>query len=191
MTLTPPKGLIEDIQRTIVDFFWSGRHWVRAAALYLPVAEEGQGLIHIQSKIAAFRLRTAQSLLYDSGPSWLEMAKLLLRRVGRLGYQKQQFLLTPEDVDLSGLTPFYTSVLQAWQIFKISRVINEIPGMWLFEEPLFFNKLIRIRSLQSASLQASLREAGCTKLGHLMKSKMTSLEILRRKSNITSIRIIN
>lgn len=45
----------EDIQRAMVDFFWSGKHWVWAAALYLPVAEE-QGLINIQSKITFFRL---------------------------------------------------------------------------------------------------------------------------------------
>ena len=59
IALTPPRGLIEEIQRAILDFFWSGKHWIRASALYLPVAEGGQGLISVQSKIASFRLRTA------------------------------------------------------------------------------------------------------------------------------------
>ena len=111
IALTPPRGLMEDVQRVILDFFWSGRHWVRAAALYLPVAEGGQGLINIQAKIASFRLQTAQRLLYNCGPSWFDVARLLLKRAGRLGYDKQLFLLQLEDVDLTGLTPFYSSVL--------------------------------------------------------------------------------
>lgn len=130
--LTPPRSLIEDIQRAIVDFFWSSKLWVRAAVLYLPVAEWGQGLINIESKIASFRLRTAQRLLYNSGLDWLDTARLLLRRAGRLGYDKQLFLLQPEDVILAGLTPFYSSVLQAWHIFRFDRNTDETPGMWLF-----------------------------------------------------------
>ncbi|KAJ3609348.1 hypothetical protein NHX12_023871 [Muraenolepis orangiensis] len=141
MALTPPRNLVSSIQQDIVDFFWSGRHWVRAAALYLPLAEGGQGLICIQSKIASFRLRTVSRLLYDCGPSCLNFGKLLLRSVGRFGYHKQLFLLNPEELDLSGLTPFYTSVLQAWHTFKFTRATSEMPGMWVFEEPLFFNGL--------------------------------------------------
>ncbi|KAJ3612006.1 hypothetical protein NHX12_020285 [Muraenolepis orangiensis] len=190
MALTPPRNLVSSIQQEIVDFFWSSRHWVRAAALYLPLAEGGQGLISIQSKIASFRLRTVSRLLYDCGPSWLNFGKLLLRSVGRFGH-KQLFLLNPEELDLSGLTPFYTSVLQAWHTFKFTRATSEMPGMWVFEEPLFFNGLLRARTLQSASLRTSLREAGCTKVGHLMKAKATSLEALRRRSNTSSIRILD
>ena len=32
------------------DFFLSGQHWIRAAALYLPVKEGGQGLIDMSLK---------------------------------------------------------------------------------------------------------------------------------------------
>ena len=74
IALMPPRGLMEDVQRVILDFFWSGRHWVRAAALYLPVAEGGQGLINIQSKIASLRLQAVQRLLYNCGPSWFDTA---------------------------------------------------------------------------------------------------------------------
>ena len=42
--------------------------------------------------------------------------------------------------------------------------------------------------MQSASLRTSLREAGCTKLGHLMKM---TVDTLRMRSNITSVRLIN
>lgn len=84
--------------------------WLRASALYLPVAEGGQGLI--LSRTAAFRLQTAQRLLYGCSHGSLAPARLLLRTAGQLGVYKQLFLLRPE-ADLTGLTPFYTSVLDA------------------------------------------------------------------------------
>ena len=108
-----------------------------------------KGLINIRSKIASFRLQTAQRLLYNCGPSWFDTVHLL-RRAWQLDYDKQLFLLQPETVDLPGLTLFYSSVLQSWQIFNIVCNTNETCGKWLFEEPLFFNSLIK--TLQSASL---------------------------------------
>uniref|UniRef100_A0A3Q3ERM5 Reverse transcriptase domain-containing protein n=1 Tax=Labrus bergylta TaxID=56723 RepID=A0A3Q3ERM5_9LABR len=187
VALTPPRGLVEDIQRAILDFFWSGKHWVQAAVLYLPVAEGGHGLIDIQSKIASFRLQTAQRLLFTCGPSWMDIARLLLRRAGRLGYTKQLFLLKLEEVDLTGLTSFYMSVMQAWKMYTFKRKKTESLGMWIFEEPLFFNDFIRTPTLQSASLRASFREAGCTKLGHLVR---LTLDALKERTNITSSRVV-
>lgn len=191
IALTPPRGFIEDIQRTILDFFWSGKHWIRAAALYLPVAEGGQGLVDVQSKVAAFRLQSAQRILYNHSPSWLNTAQLLLRRAGRLGYDKQLFLVQSTDLILSGLTSFYSSVMQAWQIFHFQRTKDQAPGMWVFEEPLFCNGLLESPALQSASLRTKLREAGCTKVGHLMKLTTLSEDILRERIKITSTRLVN
>lgn len=56
VVLEPPDELIRRIQRTFVNFFWSGEHWIRAAALYLPVEEGGQGLVDVRSRICAFRI---------------------------------------------------------------------------------------------------------------------------------------
>lgn len=64
MVLDPPRNIIEDIQKTLVKFFWSGQHWLKAAVLYLPTYEGGQELIDICSRIAVFRLQVAQRLLY-------------------------------------------------------------------------------------------------------------------------------
>lgn len=108
-----------------------------------------------------------------------------------MGYDKHLFLLQLGDVDLTGLTPFYSSVLEAWQIFQVTRNVNETPGLWVFEEPLFFSNFLRTRTLQSASLRANLREAGCTKLGHLMRMTAASVNRLRETSNITSARLVH
>ena len=39
---TPPRGLVEDIRKAILDFSWSGQHRAWAAGLQLPVAEGGR-----------------------------------------------------------------------------------------------------------------------------------------------------
>ncbi len=56
---------------------------------------------------------------------------------------------------------------------------------------MFFNSFLKTQTLQSASLRTSLREAGCNKLGHLLKMTATSVNTLRARTNITSIRLIN
>ena len=41
--LQPPRRKIQEVQKPLVDSFWSGQHWIRAAALYLPLREVGGG----------------------------------------------------------------------------------------------------------------------------------------------------
>ncbi len=72
MVLEPPEDLVRDIQRRLIDFFWS--------VLYLPRQEAGQGLIDIRSRLKAFRLQTAQRLLYGEDVSWCGVACALLSR---------------------------------------------------------------------------------------------------------------
>ncbi len=83
--------LQQDIQRMLVNFFWSGQHWVRSAVLFLPVQEGGQGLVDIRSRLMAFRLQAAQRLLYNSDIAWLNTAVALLRKVGNMGLDKHLF----------------------------------------------------------------------------------------------------
>ncbi|TWW53858.1 Transposon TX1 uncharacterized 149 kDa protein ORF 2 [Takifugu flavidus] len=188
LTVLPsPAGLIERVQKLIVDFFWSGQHWLRSAVLYLPVREGGQGLVDIASRVTAFRLQAAQRLLYSLGVPWTDMACLLLRKAGRLGYDKHLFLLQPQSMDLTGLTPFYQSVLKAWQVLSFKHKAVTIPGMWIFEEPLFGNSIITSRVLSSTSLRSRLRDAGVVKLGHLLK---TSVPDLSDRLNMRSSRLL-
>ncbi|KAI3364781.1 hypothetical protein L3Q82_000909 [Scortum barcoo] len=58
----PPSGLLVKIQSKIVDFFWDGLHWVPQGVLFLSREEGGQGLIHLASRTATFRLRFAQEV---------------------------------------------------------------------------------------------------------------------------------
>ncbi len=74
IVLEPPEELISNIQRIFVNFFWSGQHWIRAAALYLPVQEGGQGLVDVRSRIRAFRIQAVQRLLYNKDVAWAKTA---------------------------------------------------------------------------------------------------------------------
>lgn len=65
------------------------------------------------------------------------------------------------------------------------------PGMWLFEEPLISNAFITSQVLSSASMRSRLREAGCVKLGHLMKLFIPELaDLLDVRSNRLLLRLV-
>ncbi len=104
MILEPPKDLVERIQKQMVDFFWSGQHWLRAPVLYLPIHEGRQGLVDIGTACA------------------------LLRRAGSMGLDRHLFLMNINTLDLTSLTSFYRSVLRAWSHFKFSRGSDGVQG---------------------------------------------------------------
>lgn len=160
----PPTGLIQSIQRRLVTFFWSGQHWIRSAALYLPVQEGGQGLVDIKSRIMAFRLQTAQRLLYNKNSAWMDTATALLRIAGGMNFDKHLFLMQLKKTEMVDLSPFYRSVLEAWKVFVVSRPSNTPAGFWLLEEPLFLNPFLPSRLLSSENVQARLSATGCNKL---------------------------
>lgn len=121
MVVDPPGMLIDEIQRWIVNFFWSGQHWLRAAVLYLPVQEGGQGLIDIRARVTVFRLQAVQHLLYHKNDGWMKLMCALLRKAGQIGLDKQLFTMTLKRTPLGGLNPFYLNVLDSWQLFSVSR----------------------------------------------------------------------
>lgn len=56
----PPSGLLAKLQALIVDFLWTKFHWVQQSVLYLPKEGWGQGLVHLASRGATFRLQFIQ-----------------------------------------------------------------------------------------------------------------------------------
>lgn len=107
--LDPPTGVIKYIQKHLVGFFWSGQHWPRALVLYLPVHESGQGLTAIGLLLLGCRLLRGSCMKED-------MRCGLLRRGGQLGLDRCLFLMDLNAVDLTGLTPFYKTVLKVWRV---------------------------------------------------------------------------
>uniref|UniRef100_A0A8C2FKM2 Reverse transcriptase domain-containing protein n=1 Tax=Cyprinus carpio TaxID=7962 RepID=A0A8C2FKM2_CYPCA len=59
----PSPQFLAEVQAALVNFFWDKLHWVPQSVLYLPKDEGGHGLIHLQSRMAAFRLQFLKRLL--------------------------------------------------------------------------------------------------------------------------------
>ncbi|TWW61013.1 Transposon TX1 uncharacterized 149 kDa protein ORF 2 [Takifugu flavidus] len=76
--MEPPSGLLAQLQTRVLAFFWDGMHWVQQGVLYLPREEGGQGLIHLASRTAAFRIQFVQRFLTGPadlcGEMWLTAA---------------------------------------------------------------------------------------------------------------------
>ncbi|MBN3281143.1 YTX2 protein, partial [Polyodon spathula] len=172
--LDPPQGLVKEIQSVLLEFFWSGRHSLRPAVLYLPSDEGGQGLVSIASRVAAFRLQAVQRLLYtEEEAHWKRLACFLLNRFGGLGLGKHLFLIENTSFSKAGLPPFYQSILKAWQLVRVERDVESLTGQDLFEEPLFFNPLFPVKFLQSMTLCASFLKAGVTRMVHLLNLELS------------------
>uniref|UniRef100_A0A4W5P160 Reverse transcriptase domain-containing protein n=1 Tax=Hucho hucho TaxID=62062 RepID=A0A4W5P160_9TELE len=191
IVLNPPDELIREIQRVLVNFFWNGQHWLRESVLYLQLSEGGQGLMDIKSKVAAFRLQIVQRLLYNQPQNWTKIACALLKRVGRMNLDRHLFLMNLKEVDFNGLSSFYASVLNAWQIFIVKRELSEVTHEWVLEEPLIFNPLLSSVMLQAKGVCASLVKAGICQICHLRsRDKWISAEKLASKMGIHSVRTV-
>lgn len=160
---------------------------MRASVLYLPVAEGGQGLIDIISRTVAFRLQVLQRLLYGSS-LWTATAQLLLMKAGGLGFDRQLFLMRTSECDLSGLTPFYGTVVEAWRTLSYSRSPDHKSGWWVFEEPIFFNSFLTSSVLSSQAMRSSFISAGITRLGHLTAS---TVKELAEATGVRSTRVLH
>lgn len=87
--IDPPVDVLMKIQSMLIDFFWDRMHWVPKSVLYLSKDEGGLGLIHLQSRTAAFRLQYVQRLLQCSSElSWMGAACAILRNIEGLGLDK-------------------------------------------------------------------------------------------------------
>lgn len=191
IVMEPPEELISNIQRTIVNFFWNGQHWTRAAVLYLPVQEGGQGLVDVRNRIRAFRIQAAQRFLYDKDVLWGKTASAIMRRVGGFGLDKQLFLMKLEEMNLSELTVFYRAMLQTWKtVLRTERNVDNLEH-WAPEEPLFFNPMIQTRLLSSVTVRQCLLRNGIVKLDHLLNEEgWKSLDELKEATGLRSSRLV-
>lgn len=132
--IDPSPDLLLKVQSILIDFLWDKLHWVPRAVLYLPKEEGGHGLIHLQSRTAAFRLQFAQRLL--TGPvdsNWKFIARAILRNFEGLGLDKPLFWVSPKMMNLSKLPVFYRNLFKVWTLFKTQRLWKTISLHWLLQ----------------------------------------------------------
>lgn len=191
--LDPPKELLLGVQKAFINFFWDGCHWLPPGVLYLPVAEGGQGLIHLESKILAMRLQSLQKLLYSSDLlPWVVFGLHIINKFGGLGLDKQLFLMQKTMVEKVYCLPFsfYPGVIQSWNCFKILRNEDEHYG---FSEPLFFNPLFQSSTNVSSSLVTKFMNAGLSKVMDLIdfeNGQWRTVHSIADQVGINSVRIV-
>ena len=192
IALQPPKSLILNLQRILVNFFWNGMHRLRADLLSVPLEKGGQGLVDITSKILSFRLTTLRQLLYKEVLSWRPLASCLLLQAGKLKCGLELVLLDLQRVDTSLLPSFYQSLLNASQCLLPVRNKDSYKFSNFMREPVFYNSLFH-HDFQSRSLIQSFIESGFFLVedfvNHTYSEWQTPNQILEA-CNVKSTRII-
>ena len=153
----PPSGLLAQIQKKLVDLFWEGLHWVPQGVLFLSREEGGQGLIHLASRTATFRIQFLQR--YLTGPAdlvWRDVSSCILRRVSNLGLDAALFLTDLNILKLSGLPPFYQGVFKSWALFNHKRCPKTDSLYWLLREPLIHRARLDVSSSETPGLTVAL-----------------------------------
>ena len=145
-------------QRKMVDFFWDGLHWVPQGVLFLTREEGGQGLVHLASRTATFRLQFLQK--YLTGPAdlvWRDVASCILRHADHLGLDAALFLIDSKLLKLSGLPLFYQGVFKSWALFNCKRYPKSDSLYWLLREPLIHGAKLDISSVTPGLTVALLK----------------------------------
>lgn len=135
--IDPPALLLKKIQAILVNFFWDNLHWVPQSVLFLSKNEGGQGLIHLQSRAAAFRLKYAQRFLESSvDQNWSLVASIIFKNFEGLGLDKSLFWMNLKKLSISKLPIFYCNLFKVWSCFKVLRSEKTDSLYWTLQEPL-------------------------------------------------------
>lgn len=191
--IDPPVWMIVKIQSLLVDFFWEKMHWIPHNVLYLPKEEGGQGLVHLQSRTAAFRLQFIQRFL--TGPetlSWRPVARTILKTAEGLCLDKSLFLLNPGKVNTSRLPQFYKNLFKVWDHFQIKRTDSPSSLFWLLNEPLIYGSRLDILGA-CGTMSADFIKSKITTLGCLIKVSGPSFEKAEEVAvllGVKSIRVV-
>ncbi len=169
--IDPPVDLLFKIQSCLVDFFWDKLHWVPKSVIYLPKEEGGFGLVHLQSRTAAFRIQFIQRLLAGSENSnWKKATFSLLRGFEGMGLDGALFWLDPQKLKLSKFPVFYRNLFKVWTLFKIpkERTVNSL--YWLLQEPLIFGSRLALTSeLRYSVTEENLLNSGLLTIGQVLE----------------------
>ena len=166
--LEPPAGLLKKVQSSMVNFFWDKLHWVSQSVLFLPREEGGQGLIHLESRTAAFRLQQIQRYLTGYEVVWKPLMDIILKKVSDLGLGASLFMVDCNSIRLCDLSSFYQGLFRAWSLFKWNRLEPASSLHWLLEEPLTHGARLDVQDGSRPGLTQRLVSAGTVKLRHVV-----------------------
>ena len=191
----PPPKLLSKVQAILVDFFWDKLHWIPQAVLFLPKEEGGQGLIHLPSRGAAFRLQFIQRLLY--GPDdlvWRPLAHLILQRFNGLGLNNELFLMDFKVINFTNLPIFYRGVFTIWKLLVKERLEESDSLFWLLQEPVVHGERLGTPCWAGSAVAEVFSRAGIVTLESVVSVAGPHLDnaaALTSKLGVRSVRLIN
>lgn len=192
--LEPPAGLLQQLQSVLVNFFWNRFHWVSRGTLYLLKEEGGQGLVHLASRVATFRLQFLQKLLTGScDVVWRPLASCILKTVNRLGLDYPLFLMNTDCFNLHNLSTFYQSLFKTWSLFTWERPDPTLSLHWLLEEPLIFGARLDLQDEALPGLTHKLTSAGITTLRKIVEAAGPGMEnaaVAASTLGVRSVRVV-
>ncbi|XP_076580319.1 uncharacterized protein LOC143316317 [Chaetodon auriga] len=132
--------------------------------------EGGQGLVHLASRGAAFRLQYIQRLL--TGPMdlvWRAASCCILKQCGGLGLGLPLFVMDSSKLNTSPLPAFYRSVFTAWSLPRKQRQEQADSLCWLLQELVLHGGRLDSPSRGGPTLHRALHTAGDSTLSQVVE----------------------
>jgi len=136
--------------------------------LFLPKEEGGQGLVHLPSRHATFRLQFIQKFLTGPVDLWRKMTKRILQSVDGLGLDAALFLMDAKQLQLAGVPRFYCELFKVWGLLDVCRLEETNSLYWLLEEPLIKGARMDIASENVLGLTQILCASKTVALRHIV-----------------------
>ncbi len=190
----PPVGLLAKIQTETVNFFWDNLHWIPQSVLFLAKEDGGQGLVHLSSRCAAYRLQFLQKLLIGSERLvWRPVAQSILHRISGLGLDNVLFLMDSKKFDFRGVPAFYRNLFKIWSLFKPQWMEPLMSLYWLLEEPIVCGARLDVSGDEIPGLKDLLYRSGSLQLKHILNkagSDFNNVEAVSAFLKVKSARYI-
>lgn len=187
----PPNGLLVNIQRELVNFFWDKYHWTPQSILFLPKEEGGQGLVNLACRRATYRLQYIQKLMM--GPYslvWRPLALSILRRVGNMEVDLTLFLMDHKRLTFNEIPSFYQNLFKVWGFFKHRWMEPATSLHWLLEEPVVFGARFDTSAEDFPGLTDLLCNKKVFKLKHIINESGYNLLRAEKVANLLGVRSI-
>ena len=190
----PPSNLLAKIQAVLVHFFWDKLHWIPQSVLFLPLEEGGQGLVHLASRGAAFRLQFLQRLLY--GPKdlvWRPLAHWVLNSFKGFRLTDSLFLMDARKLSVQFLPPFYRGLFTVWKLVVKERRLQGDSLHWLLQEPVVYGDRLDYPCWAGSAITDTFCRARVLTLGTVVDitgHKLDNAAALAAVLGVRSVRII-
>lgn len=141
--LQPPPTFIQEINKTMVNFVWQGKHWLHPNFLFANSEHGGMGLINLEAKINSLRLKLASDLQHSQDSQ--EPVHLFHHyNLWLCGANSHFHFFSQEKnlIDMANLQIFYKSLLNAWHQINTDLKTKKFPLNIIRRMPLYGSKII-------------------------------------------------